>query len=161
MVAVEDFKGYALFAELSPGTIERLASVTRLRTFEKGHRIFRAQQLAVELFVIRSGRVEVYATTPEGGRPVIEVLETGAFFGSSVLVEPYRYRFATLALEDTEVLALDGQALRNLAADDHEVAYHLLRRVTTALCHRIEAACHLLHGLTEEPDPIDPHAAQP
>lgn len=146
MVVLENLTGYSLFAGLSPETLERLATVTTERKFAAGERIFGAHHVAAELYVIRRGRVEIVVVPPEGGKIVIDELGPGAFFGSSVLVEPHRYRFTANALEDTEVLALEGQALRNLAADDHEVAYHLLRRVATMLCHRIEGACRLLHG---------------
>lgn len=152
MVAVDDLTEYALFADLSPDTLERLLPVAREQRFEAGERIFREHQVAVDLYIIRRGRVEVFATTPEGGRRSIDELGPGTFLGCSVLVEPYRYRFAATALEETDVLALEGQALRNLAADDHEVAYHLLRRVSTMLCQRIEGACRLLHGPTPEPE---------
>jgi CRP-like cAMP-binding protein len=58
----------------------------------------------------------------------------------SALVEPYRSTAVAIARNDTKLVAIDGEKLRDLCESDHDLGYRMLICITKLLATRLEGA---------------------
>jgi CRP-like cAMP-binding protein len=81
--------------------------------------------------------------------------------GWSWLLPPYEYHHSARALEVTEVVALDGKALRERCEADHDLGYELMKRFALVIVQRLAATRARFLNFTEPtlaPEPPDPLA---
>jgi CRP/FNR family transcriptional regulator len=98
-----------LFAAFGDDVLDRLASRSLLRTFRAGHLLFATGETCRGLYVVESGRVRIYRTSPSGreqvlhvegpGRPVAELplLDGGPYPASAVTEVASRLAFVPRA----------------------------------------------------------------
>jgi len=98
-------RALAIFSELDDEWINRLAMRCVSRDVGEGHVLFTTGEPCRGLYVIVSGRVRIYRTSPEGreqvlhvegpGRPVAELplFDGGVYPASAVTLEPSRLTF--------------------------------------------------------------------
>lgn len=135
-----------IFAELDDSVIGQLASRCVARDFAAGRVLFTTGDECRGLYVIQSGRVRIYRTSPDGkeqvlhvegpGRPIAELpLFDGASYpASAITVEPSRLIF--LARDDFEAMYRShpdvahaiirglGRRLRHLVHVTETLAFH-------------------------------------
>ena len=84
------------------------------RTVEKGTVFYGAEDGPEVLFLLMSGKVEIYRLSPDGKKLTVVLIEPGAIFGEMSLIgQQAAGRFAAAA-EDSVISALtrdDGRAL--------------------------------------------------
>lgn len=139
-------RGLAIFSELDDSVIRQLADRCIGRDFAAGRVLFTAGDTCRGLYVIESGRVRIYRTSPGGkeqvlhiegpGRPVAELplFDGGVYPASAITAEPSRLIF--LARDDFESMYrthLDvaqaiirglGKRLRHLVHVTETLAFH-------------------------------------
>ncbi|HWG35337.1 MAG TPA: Crp/Fnr family transcriptional regulator [Gemmatimonadaceae bacterium] len=136
----------AIFSELEDSAIHQLAARCVARDFGAGRVLFTAGDTCRGLYVIQSGRVRIYRTSPDGkeqvlhiegpGRPVAELplFDGGPYPASAITVEPSRLMF--LARDDFETMYREhpdiaqaiihalGKRLRHLVHVTETLAFH-------------------------------------
>jgi CRP-like cAMP-binding protein len=111
-----ELQSIRLFADLSPDERDRVASVARSLHWDVGHTAVREGEFAFDLYAIRKGSVEVQ----QHGQ-TIGTLGAGDFFGELGVTRPgsgqwSRRRTASVVVTaPTDVIAIDGRAVRDLA----------------------------------------------
>ena len=107
------------FQVVSSETIQRIADAARLVSFNPGTMIYRRGERADDVFVIVRGRVE-HTLGPGGSETnLVRLLQPGEVFGWAALLKTQRIRLAdSLALEETQCLAIDGRALLRILGSD-------------------------------------------
>ena len=120
--------------------------------FNPGELLLRGGEEASQFFVLRQGKVAVELSAA-GRKPiVIQILEGGEILGWSWLLPPYQWRFDARAIEPTRAVAFDGKCLRAKCEEDHDLGYELLKRFTTIIAKRLDAASmQLLDTYGEHP----------
>ncbi len=110
---------------LNTEQVEQLAGRLRLHLFSRGETICRQGAAGQTFYIINRGAVRVTAVD-EGGREMFtQVLGTGTFFGEFSLLtgEP---RTATVsAEEETELLVMDKEDMRETLAANPQLAEHI------------------------------------
>ena len=76
-----------------------------------GDTIFRAGEKAEEFFIIKSGRIGVFANDSNS---LMAILEEGAFFGEISLLLTRKRTMTIKCLADTELLTIKNQRLLNI-----------------------------------------------
>src|SRR5262249_58537041 len=78
---------------------------------------------------------------------LIQTQVAGDVVGWSWLLPPYEWHYSARALEPTEVIALDGKALRARCEEDHDLGYEIMKRFTLVIVRRLVATRErLLHS---------------
>ncbi len=106
MNASEFLAQVRIFADLTP--VER-AAIARLLdrvVLETGEVLFRQGDAGNELYLVRSGRVLISLSPPDGELIEIRRFEAGAFFGEMAIFEDRERSADCTALEPTELLSL-------------------------------------------------------
>jgi CRP-like cAMP-binding protein len=124
--ALEVLAQLPFFAPLEPEVLESLAGSAETTTAESGHAIFRQGDPGERFYVIVSGKVEVLVD----GQPA-RVEGPGDYFGEIALLREVPRTATVIALEDTQLLSLDGDAFV-AAVSGHAAGRHRLDTVATA-----------------------------
>jgi len=92
------------------------------RHFESGEKVFLEDETGKEMYLVRSGRVDVitYGT-------VLENVRAGGLFGEMALVDDGPRSAAAIAAEPTEVIAIDKPTFLALIREDPEFALRVMR----------------------------------
>jgi len=130
---------HRFLADLDKRHLQRLARFASNRSFKALEMIFSEGDEANECYLIGNGRValEMPLLGCEGIR--IQELGEGDVLGWSWLLPPYQWHFSARAVEPTQVIALDGRALRTRCEEDHDLGYELLKRFSQVVVQRLVA----------------------
>jgi len=85
------------------------------RPFQAGEIICEADGMANSLFLVISGRVQLYRTTPDGRRFAIATLEPGSIFGEESLLGGQGPNTYAIGLEPGSVWVMPGQRAREIS----------------------------------------------
>ena len=64
----------------------------------------------------------------------------GDLLGFSALIEPYKYTGFGTTTQQTDLVLIDAQKLRDLCNRDPQLGYQLILQVAKLLAHRLEGA---------------------
>ena len=123
--------------EMSNSQRQCLSRVARLRTLSPGTILFREGEIEDDFFVISTGYVQLSMHVP--GRGDVPFLTTGPgeLVGWSGLLGEGRMTATATALEETTLIAMSGQKLRDLCSSEQDLGYILLKRVAQVLSQRL------------------------
>ena len=114
-----------IFSKLSERQIRNLARQFVPRHYAKGELLIKKDDTALGMFLIASGRVEVF-DTKDGNRINLATLEAGKSVGEMSLIDA-RPRSANVeALEDTDCLLMTRDSFNGLTKRDPEVIWGIV-----------------------------------
>lgn len=88
-----------------------LAKLVDELQFEKGARLFEKGDRGEELYIVHTGKVEIFIRNVTGEKIVLTVAEQGDLFGELSLVDRGPRTATAIALEDTKLIVLDRDNL--------------------------------------------------
>ena len=115
----------------------RLEPHVRRATYDAGAEILREGDPTSALGIVVSGRVALRLRVPERGPTTVLTVEPGNIVGWSAVVPPHRATSTAVALVPTELLLLDGEALRAQLDADPALAAAVYRSLLEAVAHRL------------------------
>jgi len=129
-----------VFADLEPEHLELIAGCAKNVGFEADERLFKEGDEANSFYLVRHGLVALEQYVPNRGMLTVETVGPGEIAGWSWLVPPYRWQLGARAVEPTRAVEFDGACLRGKCADDPELGYLLLTRISAALVQVLSSA---------------------
>lgn len=135
----------SVFFGLSDDQLELIAGLCRRADFSRGETLFREGDPGDTLYIVESGKVELFRTRGDGSRVTLAVVAAGALLGemSLVNIEP---RSATgVAAADTRVIVLRNSHLAEILREDKDLLITLLLNITRILSKRLRLADQRLH----------------
>ncbi len=128
-----------ILQDLSEREIDEMLSGTSMRTADRGTVFSEAERSPEALFLLKSGRVELYRQSPEGKKLTLAIVESGTFFGEMSLLTQRLAGTSAVALEDSEVCTLGRRDVESLMLDHPSVAFRLIEALADRLQHTSEA----------------------
>ena len=145
MEKVEKILGEHPFLEdLDPKWLKPIAECASHVSYEAGQMIYREEDDADQFLLILKGRVAIEIFVPGRGPLTIQTVGPGDVLGWSWLFPPHKRRFDAKVIEPTGGVALDGRCLREMAEEDHDLGYELLKRFAQVAVERLQAASRQL-----------------
>ncbi|MEN4042893.1 MAG: cyclic nucleotide-binding domain-containing protein [Anaerolineaceae bacterium] len=142
---IETLKNIPWFFELKPASFERLLSIAELRELPAGQILFREGERAVDFYIILSGQMVIETLVPCHGN--IPTFTAGALdvVGWSCLTAFTRQRAnSARAITDCRLIAMNGEALRIMCDEDHDLGYIITRRLVNIIAsHMLTTRLHL------------------
>ncbi|MEZ0222911.1 MAG: Crp/Fnr family transcriptional regulator [Alphaproteobacteria bacterium] len=129
------FPATEFFDGLPDPDLQAFASAAEKRNYTKGDYIFAQENKATHFFIVKSGWVRLYRTTPDGQEATAGVLTTGAVLGENAVFEN-AYQYSAQAIESAEVSAIPVSLFRERMAQSP----NLMLRVTQELARKLESA---------------------
>lgn len=139
---VEHLRAVPYFADLDQSTLEDIRRAALSRSYGRGDVVFLEGEPCLGMYVIHSGRVRIFKTSPEGREQVLAVFGPGQSFNEVPVFDGGPNPASAEALEPTELCLL--------RTDDVQV---LLRRhpaFAAAVIRVLAARLRHLTGLVED-----------
>ncbi len=135
---IEALKTIPWFYDLKPNSFERLCGISLLRSLEAGDRLYQEGERAVEFYVLLEGRVVEEARVPHHGCVSVFTAEPLDVCGWESLTAFVRQRTTNAyAASVCRLIVFDGEALRRLCDEDHELGYVVNRRLGNIIASRM------------------------
>src|SRR5215471_20427386 len=128
---------FELMDEEERGTLARMMDC---RDFKQGETIFEFGDAGAEIFIVRSGRVEIYIENPDGEKVVLGENERGDVIGELSFLDGGSRTATAVALENTQMLACHRERLLEFIDKHPHAALDLL----TVLGRRLRATNEML-----------------
>ncbi len=151
-----------IFQDLTQEEVEEINKMVKMVTIKKGHVLYRPEEEAEVLFLLKKGKVQAYTLTAEGKRLIIETIDPGTFFGEMPLIAQSMHQTFAEATENSLVCVLSRGDLERLLQRRPKVAVRLVEILSRRLEEtrtRLEEAtfqnatarvCRALFRLTQE-----------
>ncbi|MGJ8687419.1 MAG: Crp/Fnr family transcriptional regulator [Spongiibacteraceae bacterium] len=114
-----------LFDGLMPDEIQLLRDTSILREFAKNTVLIHEGDVADSLYVVESGRVKVYCSDKAGKDFVLNILESGDYFGELALLDDDK--------RSASVRAMDATTVRIIYKEDFKAILDLHPNITRIL----------------------------
>lgn len=129
-----------LFALMDETERESLCNLLEVQRFEQGRFLFEFGDHGDALYILRTGKIEVYIENFEGKRIVLREMGPGEVCGDISLLDDGPRTANAMAMEACECLALDREGLLELVSKHPHAALDLL----TVMGRRLRATNLLL-----------------
>jgi CRP-like cAMP-binding protein len=135
---LESLRDAAFTAGIGGSERRRLASFARLASIPRDQVLLREGEPTPYLAIVTEGRVALRMRLPGRDPITVTTVEPGDIVGWSAVVAPYRATSTAVAVEPTEILALDGAPLRAALEADEDLAAALYPRILRSVARRLE-----------------------
>jgi len=125
--------------------------------FETGQTILREGEFANCFYLIESGKIILESSARFGEPVVIDTIGAGDLLGWSWMFPPYVWHFTARAIEPTEAIFFYGTILPEHCEGDHSLGYELLKRMSSVMIKRLQAAREKMlavHAGSEKLQPV-------
>jgi CRP-like cAMP-binding protein len=130
---------HAFLAGLDKRYLRQLTELACNKSFQAQEMIFHEGIQANEFYLLCKGRVALETALLGCDAIPIQTLGEGEVLGWSWLLPPYQWHYSARAIEPTQVIALDGAALRTLCEQDHDLGYEMMKRFALVIVQRLAA----------------------
>ncbi len=122
-----------IFRDLDRTEIDELQGMLDMFPCKKGQILYRPEERAELLFMLKKGKVEVYSLTAEGKRLTIETIGPGTFFGEMPLTAQSMHQSFAEAVERSLVCVLSRRDLEQVLLSKPRVALRLVESLSRRL----------------------------
>lgn len=137
---VDELTRHPFFAGFERKHLEKLAeTVEGIAVWDSDAVIFRAGGEAGLCYLMKQGEVALEVHSPGAGSRIIQTVARGEVLGWSWLFPPYRWAFDARVMTPSQAIVLDGQALRDCIAADHDLGYEVMTRFAGLIVERLQA----------------------
>jgi CRP/FNR family transcriptional regulator len=131
------FRAIPIFAELDDASLAHLASRAVARSVPEGHVLFTTGEACRGLYIIESGRVRIYRTSPEGREQVLHVEGPGRAVAELPLLDGGPYPATAVTIEPARLLFLSRDDFEHAYRSNPDVAHAIIRALGKRLRHLV------------------------
>jgi CRP-like cAMP-binding protein len=153
-MTAEELTGLRFFEGLPGWALECLAGSATKRRFEQDAMVVRQNDEARAVYFLLSGAVQVLVYFEGVGDLLMGVQRAPGSLvaGWSVFRPPYRHTSSMRCEEASELLRLPRETFEEIFEEDPYLGYQILKKVATAVDHRLEGAVTFLLETPSIPD---------
>jgi CRP-like cAMP-binding protein len=145
----DSLKDCSVFSALNGLELQRVSDLVKQKHFDVGSVMFEEGDDAGELFVLQEGKVALQMLLPKvngqtGRKITVDVVNYREVVGWSALVEPFKYPFRAICLQNVEALSLGGDRLRLLLREEPKIGYKVLNELIKAVATRLHETSRVL-----------------
>lgn len=137
----EELERFGLFEGLTPQEFAAITRISKAAKFKKGERVFQVGDPATSLFLLCRGSIELRFKVTYYNATVEIPLERdaqGEVFGWSAVTHPHRYTLSAYAAEDSELLQITQEDIRNLCEANLHLGYVFMKNISQIIAQRLE-----------------------
>ena len=142
MNLVQELSKCELFSSLTKEELEPIASLGRVENYQAGETIFRQGEQGNTIYIIKEGQVTLGRSVDLGDRTAqvtIAVLTTDRALGCwlALLEEPHNLMSSAVCNRKTEVISLEGPALRKILENNLPAGFKVMEKLAHILRDRL------------------------
>jgi CRP/FNR family transcriptional regulator, dissimilatory nitrate respiration regulator len=163
MDVLERMRELDLFRGVPVEKLRVLAERSRCRTYQAGEMFIGEDDPAHAFYVVITGQIKLYKSSPEGKEQTLNLLRPGDPFGMCTAFAIDSFPANAMALEASDVLLIPGQVMEAVAMEEPRLLVNIIRiisdrlRESMALIESLSLkeipqrlAAFLIHGLKRE-----------
>ncbi|MDH4127929.1 MAG: Crp/Fnr family transcriptional regulator [Spirochaetota bacterium] len=133
MVAINELKQFKIFEGLNDAFYDKLLQVSSYQKIKKGEYIKKEGNDSKYFYVVKSGKI-AFETEIYGEKTArLGIALKDDSFGESSIIPPHKTTTSRLALEDSVLLVIDGQKMRDLCDSDTNFGYFMMQKIAQML----------------------------
>lgn len=121
-----------------------IEQISRFRTLEKKELLFSEGEQGSEFYFLASGSIKLFRSTSDGKEAIIRFIAPGEYFAEILLQLKSRYPVSSVAIETSQLLAIDAKKILRHIEDNPDVAMYFIG----ALSQRIKYLLGMIEQLT-------------
>jgi CRP-like cAMP-binding protein len=125
-----------LFKDLTPKELELVTALAKQETLSAGDEVFTEGDVAHSLYILKFGSVKIQHSG-KSDRINVATLGTGSHFGEMAFLDGEKRSASVQAIENTELVRLDFNELKNLLDQNPVMAVKVYRALANFLCGRL------------------------
>lgn len=129
-----------IFAGMSDEALARIREAARTFQVEKGDELIREGSLAMGLYVVREGQLEIAKRGRNGNEYCLAVLKPGDCVGEMSLIDIQPRSATVRALERGSLFVLDQSSIAHLYGTDLETYAMLVMNIAREISRRLRSA---------------------
>ena len=128
-----------LFKQLPPGITSIVRGFARVKDFAKDETIFSEEDPAVDIYILRDGKVELTYTLPQDSSMEIRIADVapGQTFAWSALAKGETLSAHALALASSSVFMIPADKLHAVFLENPLAGYQVMRRLAQQILDRL------------------------
>jgi len=126
------------FARLDDQVLEAVADVVHTRQYAPGQIIFLEGDPCAGFFVVQSGRVKIFKTSPEGREQSLHFVGTGRSFNDVAVLDGGPNPATVMAVEPTTCLVIDRDSMVRLVQTYPALAMAVIESIAARARHLVE-----------------------
>lgn len=132
-------RNHPVFKTLNPEHIKLVVGCASNVVFSEGDLIFKEGDDANTFYLVRHGNIIIETYSFKGEAIGIHSASEGDVLGWSWMVPPFRWHFNARAVEQSRLIAMNGQCLRDKFDSDHNLGYAMMNIFMEIMTDRLEA----------------------
>lgn len=104
-----------------------------------GQKLIKEGDQARFFYLIISGKISIGINTPQKGDIIFETISDGDILGWSWLTYPHFSKFNGIVIDETKVIAMDGDYLRNVMKENCELGQIIYSKMLPVIVERLSA----------------------
>ncbi|MBI4056755.1 MAG: cyclic nucleotide-binding domain-containing protein [Elusimicrobia bacterium] len=137
-------KSIPLFQDLNEKELGRLFQCLYARVYEQEETLFSEGDAGRALFIVESGRIELFKKDSQEPRQKLTILKSGDFFGEMAILEELPRSASAMALEQSRIYLLYKNKLDSLLVDSPRIGVAILTRMSQLLSSRLRTTSEKL-----------------
>jgi CRP/FNR family transcriptional regulator, cyclic AMP receptor protein len=138
MIDTAELKCCSIFDDLNERELEEVAKLGTVEKWGAGARVIAEGTNAGALYMLAEGRVVVRMTSRDGNEVVVDELGPGNVFGWSAVLDDQMFKANIWALEDSTIILLDGEKLRQLLYANNHIGFRVTKAIAGITASRLE-----------------------
>ncbi|KAB3530273.1 Crp/Fnr family transcriptional regulator [Alkaliphilus serpentinus] len=130
---IEILKKIPAFTTLSDNSLEMIKAITIERNYRRGAIIFMEGDPGEGFYFIKSGKVKIFKTAPDGRELIYALLGEGDIFAEVTLFNDMNYPASAEVLEDTSLGMIRNADLEKLIMDHSDIALRIIKVLSKKL----------------------------
>ena len=122
-----------LFSALAERDLNAVAKISTTKSYAKGEAIFNEGEPADRLFILNSGRIEVFKLSAEGKRQILRIVLPGEVFAEAAMFSGETYPAYADAASDCELLSIAQEEFLELLKRNPELSLRMLGALSKLL----------------------------
>jgi CRP-like cAMP-binding protein len=144
MDLLKQIRGLALFDGVPAEKLQALAEHARYRTCRAGEMFIGETDAVHAFYVVISGQIKLYKSSPEGKEQTLYLLRPGDPFGMCTAFAVDTFPANAMALEESGILLIPGQAMEAVAMKEPRLLVNIIR----ILADRLKESMTLIESLS-------------
>jgi len=130
MVNLSDLKKQILLKALTDEELKIIAERIKPVKYPLGKLIFMEGETTKGIYLIKTGKIEISKSTPDGWKQTLAVLNDDHFFGElSVIEDKKEHGAIATAIENTDLYLIPTDDLRSLEQDHPKIMYKIMKTI--------------------------------
>ena len=123
-------ENYWLFSGLKEDELKAVSKLATRKQLLKGNPLFLQGDPAIELFLIKGGRVRLSKTTENGSEVTLDFRKAGDFVGENMLTEDLVYPFSAWCIEDVITCGLSKNQFQDIILKYPKIGLQIIKSMS-------------------------------